>query len=155
MALRSRAESCLSDPEFMMRLFRFRERALLWGAARYLQSAEGRASGADYQTPLARFSRAQAERIALEQFSMQVQRSPASVRPVLASLCDLYATTCLADHLSWYLQEKVITGADARHIDRRITHLCNHIRPHAVSLVDSFGIPDECLAAPIACAANF
>lgn len=154
LALRTYAGS-LRDPEFLLRLFRFRERALLWGTARYLRSADGRGPGADYQTPLAELSQAHAERIVLEQFSRQVERSPGSVRAVLASLRDLYATSCLAGHAGWYLQEKVMTGSDTRRIERRIAHLCNQIRPDAVSLVDSFAIPDKCLAAPIALAEIF
>jgi acyl-CoA oxidase len=52
--------------------------------------------------------------------------------------------------MSWYLQEQVMRGSDARRIELGITQLCGRIRPHALSLVDSFAIPDACLGAPIA-----
>ncbi|RMF01914.1 MAG: hypothetical protein D6772_04160, partial [Bacteroidetes bacterium] len=35
-----------------------------------------------------------------------------------------------------------------------VDRLCAQIRPDAVALVDAFGIPDQLLAAPIACSAR-
>lgn len=139
----------LRDPRGLLRLLQLRERALLWRAAWWLSSPASREPGADYQTPLIEVSQACAERIALEEFSKQVERAPRGVQPVLALLRDLYALSCIARHSSWYLQERVLSAAQARYVDARIARLCHQLRPHALSLVDAFAIPDECLGAPI------
>jgi acyl-CoA oxidase len=150
-ALRLDAERRLRDPEYLLRLLRVREQALLWDAARRLRALAGaRDPDADYQTPLVELSQAFVERFTLEEFSKQVQRSPRSVRTALRLLRDLYAVSSLARHSSWYLREKVTSGRHARRIDGLVTELCNQVRPHALSLVDSFAISDACLGAPIA-----
>ena len=41
-------------------------------------------------------------------------------------------------------------GSKSKAIRRMITKLYQEIKPHALQLVDAFGIPDELVAAPIA-----
>ncbi|MFL6646472.1 MAG: acyl-CoA dehydrogenase [Sulfurifustaceae bacterium] len=139
----------LRDADCLLRLLQLRERALLWRAAWWLSSAASREPGADYQTPLVELSQARAERIALEEFAKRIENGPHGAQSVLALLRDLYALSCLARHSSWYLQERVMSRAQVRYVDARIARLCHQLRPYALSLVDGFAIPDECLGAPI------
>jgi acyl-CoA oxidase len=44
----------------------------------------------------------------------------------------------------------VLTGFKSRAVSRQVDQLCREVRDESVQLVDSFGIPDSCLAAPIA-----
>jgi len=149
-AFRLSAATRLRDPEYLLRLLRLREEALLWDTARRLRAAaKSGDAGVDYQTPLLRVAEAHVERLVLEEFSGFVERSPRGVRAILGLLRDLYAVSSLARHAAWYLQERILSGGHARRIDRLVSDLCNQIRPHALSLVDAFAISDECLGAPI------
>lgn len=139
----------LGDSRYLLELLRLRERSLLWGAAWWLSSPESREPGADYQTSLIELSQAGAERIALEEFSNRIEQAPRGTQSVLGLLRDLYALSCIANHMGWYLQERVMKPAHIRNVEKRIARLCHQIRPHALSLVDAFAIPDECLGAPI------
>lgn len=150
LSLRAPAPARAQNPARLLEMLRFRERALLWEAAGRLRAARGREPQADYQTPLMALSQAGVERVVLEEFSRQVERSPPSIRPVLAPLRELYALSCLAGHSSWYLQNGAMSRRYARAIDGRVAALCRRIRPHAPSLADGFAIPDACLGAPIA-----
>jgi acyl-CoA oxidase len=42
-----------------------------------------------------------------------------------------------------------MSGVKSKAVGRTIDNLCKEIRPIAVHLVDAFGIPDACIAAPI------
>jgi acyl-CoA oxidase len=135
--------------ESLLRLVRYRERALCLSVLRRL-SRDGRGPGADYQSPLIELAQASAERLVLEQCWQLVQGAPQKLEGVLLGLRDLYAATCVLDHSVWYAQAALLTRAQLSHLERYVTDLCNLLRPHAVSLVNSFAIPEECLGAPIA-----
>jgi acyl-CoA oxidase len=94
---------------------------------------------------------AHVERVILERFdrmiaTVQVQ----SLKPVLKRLCDLFALSEIEFNKGWYLEHGALTGLKSRAVTREVDTLCREIRQEAVHLVDSFGIPDSCLAAPIA-----
>ncbi|KAB2095202.1 hypothetical protein ES319_A01G021100v1 [Gossypium barbadense] len=70
-----------------------------------------------------------------------------SLKDVLGTLRSLYALICIEDvSFLQYGYLSVDNGANAR---REITKLCTELRPHALALVSSFGIPDAFLG-PIA-----
>jgi len=46
----------------------------------------------------------------------------------------------------------VFEGAKAEAVRALVNQSCRELRPHAVALVNAFGIPDEILGAPIAMA---
>jgi acyl-CoA oxidase len=50
---------------------------------------------------------------------------------------------------AWFQEHGRISSTRAKMIMRAVNALCAELRPHAVDLVDAFGIPDELLAAPI------
>jgi acyl-CoA oxidase len=70
--------------------------------------------------------------------------------PTLEALCDLFALSTFEEHRSWFLEEGYIAPAKAKAIRKEVTRLCAEVRAQAVHLVDAFGIPESCLAAPIA-----
>ncbi len=43
-----------------------------------------------------------------------------------------------------------MSGKKSKAITKHVTRLCAEMRRDAVGLVDAFGIPDQCLSAPIA-----
>ena len=58
--------------------------------------------------------------------------------------------TTLKKHRAWFLENGLISSARSRAVTREVESLCAEVRSEAVALVDAFGIPPECLAAPIA-----
>ena len=69
----------------------------------------------------------------------------------LRALHELFALTLLEEQRGWFLEHGLITPDDlARPCRRQVEALCARIAPVAVALVNAFGIPAQCLAAPIA-----
>ena len=91
------------------------------------------------------------ERVIFERFARTVGTVQSqSVRQALRRLCDLFALSRIELHKGWYLEHGALTALKSKAITRLVDKLCQEVRHEAVQLVDSFGIPDSCLAAPIA-----
>jgi acyl-CoA oxidase len=100
-------------------------------------------------------ARSHVERVVLERFVRAIDAcDDPGLRPVLSRLCELYALSHLERDRGWYLEQGLFAGAKARSIVGQVDHLCRELRPHAVDLVDAFGIPDALLGAPIATSAS-
>jgi acyl-CoA oxidase len=94
-------------------------------------------------------ARAHVERVVLEQLAAAVDAcSDPALVAVLGAVCDLHALARLEADRGWFLEHGQFAPAKAKAITREVTALCAELRPHAVDLVDAFGIPDELLAAP-------
>src|SRR5260221_1610642 len=103
------------------------------------------------QPELLELADAYVEREILERFIAVVENAPdRTLHTPLRRLRDLFALYHLELHKSWYLENSVMSGFKAKAISRLVTWLCAEVRSDAVALVDAFGIPDSCLAAPIA-----
>jgi acyl-CoA oxidase len=147
----------LRDADFQIMMFRFRESAALFSAGQEFHRLTSKkwldqyAAFAHMQRELLDLAHAHVERVILERFnrmiaSVQVQ----SLKPVLKRLCDLFALSQIEFNKGWYLENGALTGLKSRAVTREVDKLCREIRQEAVQLVDSFGIPDSCLGAPIA-----
>lgn len=102
-----------------------------------------------------RAAQAHVERIILQQFHAAIERCPdPSLVPALEDLCLLFALARLEEHRGWYLENEALALADSRLLPARVEGLCASLAPSALALVDAFGIPDACLAAPIALGAS-
>jgi len=62
----------------------------------------------------------------------------------------LYALHQLRNDASWYLEQGYISGTKSKALRQRVERLCTELRPHLGILIEGFGIPDHCMAAPIA-----
>ena len=103
------------------------------------------------QPELLELAYAHVERTILQYFTeaiADVENRP--LQSALKRLADLFALTHLDKHRAWYLEAGVFTGVKSRAIRAVVLRLCRDVRQEAVALVDAFGIPDACLAAPIA-----
>ena len=49
-------------------------------------------------------------------------------------------------HKAWYLEHDRLSPARAKALTALVNDLCTELRPHAVTLVDAFGIPQGLLA---------
>jgi acyl-CoA oxidase len=149
-------EEDLLDREYQLGLFRWREEHVLSGAARRLRrglsdDAEPFEVFNDCQDHLLVAARAHVHREVLESFCAAIEDAGDDrLRPVLERLCDLYALGELERDRAWLQEHGRISSTRAKMITRAVNGLCASLRPHALELVDAFGIPDELVAAPIA-----
>ncbi len=103
------------------------------------------------QNDLLALAHAHVERFVWERFTAGIAAcQETSVRPVLTKLRDLYALSHLEKGRAWFFENAGLSAATSREMTRLVDELCADLRREAVALVDGFGIPAECLAAPIA-----
>lgn len=72
-----------------------------------------------------------------------------SLKEPLNKLCKLYALEVIQEKKGWFLENDFIDGSKSKAIRRVHGKLIAELRPDALQLVDSFGIPEELLAAKI------
>jgi acyl-CoA oxidase len=95
-------------------------------------------------------ARAHVDRLILESFAAGVERcEDESIKPLLSSVCDLYALSTIEQERGWYFEHSRMSAPQSKAITRAVNRLCGELREHADTLVDAFGIPEE-LMAPIA-----
>ena len=148
----------LRDTEYQLSAFRYREQRILMGTAKRMRNLAK--DGLDVyeaflacQVRLGVLAQANVERVILEQFAEAVAACKDSdIRAVLKDLLDLYALSQIEKHRGWYLEYSYLQPRKSKAIGWEVDQLCSEIRPKALAIVDAFGIPDECLAAPIALA---
>lgn len=154
--VRKTDEDHLLDPEFQLNAFKYRERDILTSAAKRLKRHIE--SGMDSfdafnvaQHHLIQVAFAYVERIILEQFILQVEKTKdAGSKAVLKKLCDLFALSQIDKNKGWYLEQGYMEGVKTKAIRKLVNQLCWEVRQDAVPLTDAFNIPEVCLAAPIA-----
>ena len=154
--VRNTDDEHLLDPEFHLNAFKYRERDILTSAAKRLRKhiTDGMDSFDAFnvsQHHLIQVGFAYVERIILEQFQQQVEKTKdAGCQKVLRKLCNLFALSQIEKNRGWYLEQGYMEGVKTKAIRKLVNQLCWEIRQEAVPLVDAFKIPDQCLAAPIA-----
>ncbi|MDQ2656429.1 MAG: acyl-CoA dehydrogenase family protein, partial [Bacteroidota bacterium] len=154
--VRSTDEEHILDSGFHLNAFRYRERNILTSAAKRLKRHID--SGMDSfdafnvcQNHLVQVSFAYIERIILDQFQAQVERTKdPSCKAILNKLCQLYALWQIDSNKGWYLENGYMEGVKTKAVRKAVDQLCWEIREDAIPLVNAFAIPDRCLAAPIA-----
>jgi acyl-CoA oxidase len=150
-------ERHLRDTDFHLMMLGLRESATLFSTAQEFRRLTARKKLDPYgaftrmQRELLDLANAHVERVILERFARRIAavESP-SLKHALRRLCDLFALSRIELHKGWYLEHGALTALKSKAITRLVDKLCQEVRHEAVSLVDSFGIPDSCLGAPIA-----
>jgi acyl-CoA oxidase len=149
--------SHLRDVDFQIVMFKFRESATLFSAAQKFHRLTSKnqldqyAAFAHMQRELLDLANAHIDRVILERFARMlatIQAQP--LKLLLKRVCDLFALSQIELNKGWYLENGALSGFKSRAITSQVDKLCREVRQEAVQLVDSFGIPDSCLAAPIA-----
>ena len=143
----------LLDRGYQLSLFEWREKHVIDGLARRLRRAAG--SEADpfsafnaSQDHLLLAARVHVDRVVLEAFVAAIdgcQDAPA--KALLEQVCDLYVLSNLEADRGWFLEHGRFAPRQSKALTRVVNDLCHDLRPHARTLVDAFGIPDECLPA--------
>ena len=146
----------LCSTDFQLGAFRYRENDLLVGLARRLKRRieEGMDSFLafnDCQDHAVALAEAHIERFLLEAFvDAENACEDDELRTVLAEVRSLFALARIEDDGSWFLENNYLQTAKFRAIRDEVNRLCGTLRQEARTLVDAYGIPDECLSAPIA-----
>jgi acyl-CoA oxidase len=95
-------------------------------------------------------ARAHMDRVLLEAFAAAVERcEEESLKAALNCVCDLYALSNVESDKGFFQEHGRLSAPRCKAVTREVNRLCNEVREIAGGLVDSFGIPDPVLAAPI------
>ncbi|CAM3827797.1 acyl-CoA dehydrogenase [Kibdelosporangium persicum] len=133
-------------------LFEDREQHVLAGLARRLRAAASSDADPfdvfnDAQDHVLLAGRAHIDRLILDAFAAAVEKcQDEEVRALLEQVCDLYALSAIEQDRAWFLEHGRITASGAKKVVAEVNALCKALRPHARTLVDAFGIPEQYLA---------
>jgi acyl-CoA oxidase len=146
----------LRSRDFHRAAFEYRADRMLLDAGRRLQrrienDMEPFDAFVDVQDHLVQLAQAEAERVVFDRFVQAIDRTAdAELQSVLESLRELYGLARIEADLDWYLEAGYVEATKAKALRGAVNDVCDEVRPAAEALVDAFGIPDACLAAPIA-----
>ena len=147
----------LRDCSWQASMLRTREERLVDSLARRLRrlvSSEGMdplRALSHCQDHALKAATAHIERIAHEQLAMSLESvEDGEALDVLTHLRDLYALSVMERDRGWWLEHGFFDGDTGKAVQKEVNVLCGQLRPAALGLVESFGIPDALLRAPIA-----
>ena len=149
-------EDHLRDREFQRSALEWRRDHLLGTLARRLKrrlddGMDSFSALVEVQDHAIALAKAHTEALVLDQFDLAIRAvTDQRLRAILDVVCDLFALHRIEADRGWFLEHNYIEAGKAKAIRDVVNKLCREVRPQAVPLVDSFGIPDEILAAPIA-----
>ncbi|HSM37643.1 MAG TPA: acyl-CoA dehydrogenase [Longimicrobiales bacterium] len=96
---------------------------------------------------------AEVDRAVSAEFAAALEGARADAGPAetgaLELLYSLDAVSRIEGARAWFLESGLMDPPKTRAVRREVNELCAGLRPHALALVDAFGIPDDVLAAPI------
>jgi acyl-CoA oxidase len=156
LAARDSDRAHLRDARFQLAALAHREEVLVRTAALRLRKRLGAKLGAheallEVQEHMIAAALAHVDRLVAAAFRDAIPRiDDAGLRGWMARLADLHALARIEETLAWYLEDGTVERPKARAIRKEVEALCRELAPAARPLVDAFGIPDACLAAPIA-----
>ncbi|MHA6806238.1 acyl-CoA dehydrogenase family protein [Salinifilum ghardaiensis] len=141
------------DRGWQLKQFEEREKHSLDGLARRLRRAGG-ANAFDVfngaQDHVLLTARAHVDRMVLESFVGAIDRcADGGTRQLLERVCDLYALSTIEEERGWFLEHERISPRRSKEVTQAVNALCQSLRPHAVDIVQAFGIPREWVMAPI------
>ncbi|WP_137873603.1 acyl-CoA dehydrogenase [Rhodococcus sp. Q] len=128
-------------------MFSDREEYLLSTAARRLQGASKREDDPFdafnfVQDHVLRAAQAHIDRVVLEAFVAGIDSCvDEAAAELLGDLCDLYALSVIEDDKAWFIEHRHLSVERAKAVTRGVNERCRSLRPHALTLVEGFGIP--------------
>ncbi len=153
---RSDDDHDLLDRGTQLSLFEDREEHVLETAARRLQ----RAAKADPDEAFRIFNNAQdhviragkvhVDRIVLEAFTAGIARcDDEEAADLLREVCTLYALVTIEDDLAWFMGHNRLSDQRAKTVTTLVNDQLEKLRPHLLTLVEGFGVPESTLGAEI------
>ncbi|MBX3187491.1 MAG: acyl-CoA dehydrogenase family protein [Labilithrix sp.] len=155
-AARRTAPEHLRDRAFHLAALRYREEQLLSTSAARLRKRLAakkpmEEAALEVQEHMVALARAHAERLALEWFDDAVATiEDDALRALLDEVGALHGIGALRADAGFYLSEGYFDATKESALRKESDRLIRELVPAARELVDAFGIPDACLAAPIA-----
>lgn len=148
-------EATLRDAVHQLEILEYREATLLHAAARRIRKRKTEGMEAtrilhELQEHLLVLGQAHVDVVSHRAFSRAVDKAEGAERRVLDRLRALYGLLLFEANAAWYLESGTFEAARARSVRKLVPRLFAELRPDVVGLTDAFGIPDVCLAAPIA-----
>lgn len=148
-------DASLRSAEQQLAALKYRESSLLASAAQRLgKRLKGKGDPAkaflEVQEHLLAAARAHVDTKVLSAFIAGVERASGPEHAALDRLRQLHGLCVLERHTGWFLENGAFEASRARAVRKLIPVLFEEVRPDVLSLVEAWGIPDECLAAPIA-----
>ncbi|KAH0983187.1 hypothetical protein GBA52_010364 [Prunus armeniaca] len=146
--------STLQSSQFQMDAFCLRERDLLTRFAMEVSERQKQGESKEYSVILSYqlaqdLGRAFSDRTILQTLLDAEAGVPSgSLKNVLAMLRSMYALICLEEDPA-FLRFGYLSTDNVAAVRKEVSRLCGELRPHALALVSSFGIPDAFLG-PIA-----
>lgn len=145
----------LRDAQHQLSILEYRETSLLQSAVRRVQkrlAGKGDPAKAlnEVQEHLLALAQAHVDASTMRAFIAGIAKAEGAEREVLERLRALYGLTLLEQHTAWFLENGVFEAARARSVRKLVPTLFDELRGDVVALTEAFGIPDVCLAAPIA-----
>lgn len=144
----SEEEGSLFNRGTQIKMFEDREEYLLASVARRLQAKSKEMSEFDafnsVQDHVLHAASAHIDRVVLEAFVAGIDGcANEEARELLGILCDLYALSVIEDDKAWYIEHRYLSTERAKAVTRGINDRCRALRPHAATLVDGFGVPEQ------------
>lgn len=144
----SEEEGSLFNRGTQVHMFEDREEYLLTSVARRLRAKAQELGDFDafnaVQDHMLHAATAHIDRVVLEAFVAGIDSCPdPDARELLELVCDLYALSVIEDDKAWYIEHRYLSTDRAKAVTRGINDRCRKLRPHAQTLIDGFGIPEE------------
>lgn len=156
-----RSSQSLRSAEFQEAMLTERARLKVEEVALALRSASGKAPDEaaailnKHQVDLLDASRAHADLVRWRAFTAGIEGiADEGTRAVLTDLRDLFGLTLIEDDLAWFLLDGMISAQRGRALKKDVLRLLWRLRPHALDLVDAFGLEPAHVRAPIALGAE-
>ncbi|MFT4298737.1 MAG: acyl-CoA dehydrogenase family protein [Aeromicrobium sp.] len=146
----------LLDRGTQLELFEDREQHVIETAARRLQKA-AKADAAEAfrvfnnaQDHVIRCGRVHIDRIVLEAFTAGIARcEDADAADLLRQVCHLYALSVIEEDLAWFMGHNRLSDQRAKAVTSLVNRQLEVLRPHLLTLIEGFGIPESTLGAQI------
>jgi len=144
----SEEEGSLFNRGTQVHMFEDREEYLLTSVARRLKAKSEEMGDFDafnaVQDHMLHAASAHIDRVVLEAFVAGIDSCPdPQARELLELVCDLYALSVIEEDKAWYIEHRYLSTDRAKAVTRGINDRCRKLRPHAETLVDGFGIPEQ------------
>ncbi len=144
----------LLDRGEQLSLFEDREQHVLETAARRLRRADKDDPAAAFevfnaaQDHVIRAGRVHIDRIVLEAFTAGIARCEnEEAQELLRDVCSLYALTTIEEDLAWFMGHNRLADTRAKMVTSLVNELLVKLRPHTLTLIEGFGVPEESLGA--------
>ena len=146
----------LRDRGWQLKMLEDREKHVLEGAIRRLRRG-AETPGVrpfdvfnDVQDHVLRTAQVHIDRVVLEAFVAGIERTTdVGARALLERVCDLYALSTIEADRGWFLEHGRLTATRSKALTGAVNGLLKELRPHLLTLVDAFAIPEDWKGAAI------